>query len=278
MYKYRVGDVEIQLSSSKPFTVYGKSLLLGNNLFVFQFDSDVQKLMEGELNGKINAITILHIPNETSPEEFCNNLKELFRYIIFHQQNEIVMHNFWVVTPNKVLIEKAKEAVLSEQRKITKNSYELFPVVDKTCFGFNLAGYTFSAGVTMEQSYFGEITGPSTEITESDLLPLDTDVKDGWYYIAVYQQDSSGGSTKSASSSEPKLIGYIRKDLIETWNIPIRGMYAVAMGITCNCIENDNQSITIRRVINPSTYDKYVAEMDTMPELEKRIIQSDSQE
>ena len=83
MYNFRVGDVEINLSNQKPFTVYGKSILLDNNLFVFQFDSDVQKLLEGELIGKIDAITILHIPNETSPEEFCNNLKDLFRYIIF---------------------------------------------------------------------------------------------------------------------------------------------------------------------------------------------------
>ena len=60
-------DVTVEVEDPEQVKVYKDScILISDTLLVFQLDGRVKELMEGELNGQINGISIIHLPIEGS--------------------------------------------------------------------------------------------------------------------------------------------------------------------------------------------------------------------
>ena len=259
-----VGDINISISGSADGIVnYGKAVLFRDMLLVLQLDEDTLNLINdtGELHDKVNSILILQLPIEKSLEEFHSTLVKLIRYIIYHNENiDIVYDALWVCSSTPEHYNLSVSAVTENQKKITKNQYKIFPKVEKTCFrrSFSDLNFTFSAGENT--SYFAEPSGPDVTTVESELLPLDYDIHDGWKYIEVYPEpdpeDEESGTSSGGSDVPLEPIGYKRIDTKETYTLDLRGMYSQIMGYVAASVTVGNIVVTATRIVNPDIYGK----------------------
>lgn len=266
--KLNVGDVEISISPNiDGITNYGKSILFRDMLFVCQLDEDVLNLINdtGELHDKVNSMVIVQLPIEKSYSKYYEDLVDLIKYIIFHNDKiNIVYDGLWICNTKSKFYELSVKAVEETQRKITKNQYKLFPVVNKTCFNRSLSELNFTMPLGENTTFFAEISGPVVKTIESEILPLDYDITDGWKYIEVFPpapEGEEGDSSSSASTVPLEPIGYQRIDTEESYTMDLRGMYSQILGNIASSVGIGNVTVTIKRIANPDIYGKVQDEL-----------------
>lgn len=196
-------------SGHKQFQVlHDKYIMMGDAILVFQLDSDFKELMQGELNGKINSVTICHIPVESGIQQYYKDLSDLLDYIIHYQQNDIVFDHFYVVNKQKEFYDVALKAMKEQQKKITKNDFALFPKEKISCYNVDYTNLNFTFGDTEYQSksYFcrnAAVTQYREEIwLTKEFNPLEdpTYSSDGTFYEIIPSEEQLAEKPKDETT------------------------------------------------------------------------------
>jgi hypothetical protein len=231
-------------------------------------DERVIDLLDGELNGQINGINVCNVVYEMGTKAYYEACCELIKYIIFKQQNDIVFGNLFFINEFGPMHQAAVKAVQENQRKITKNSYELFPVVDDNCFGIGMTQYHFAVGFKddFHRSWFGEEASYSMTVEEI-MMPEGIDCtieepycSDGTYYEKVETEDEGGGGGGDDSGGEggegeaEEVIQYKRVWNVENYTIPLKRFYAQCMGMFNSAVQEKTASISITHKVRPDEY------------------------
>ena len=262
------------VTTSDPFfkPVQERYVVCNDTLIVYQLDSRVIDLLEGELNGKINGINVCNIVYEMGTDAYYEACCELIKYIIFKQQNDIVFGNLFFINEFPQMHQAAVKAVQENQRKITKNSYELFPVVEDNCFGVGMTQYHFAVGIKgdFHRSWFGNEAEYNMTVEEIMMPPgIDCTTEepycsDGTYYEKVETEggedgggggssDEGGGEGEGGEGEEP-LIQYKRVWNVETYAVPLKLFYAQCMGLFNSAVQERTASINILHKVRPDEY------------------------
>jgi hypothetical protein len=265
-----VHDVVVSATPSDFFKVYENRYVLCNDtLVVYQLDSRVIDLLSGELNGVVNGINVLHVPIECGLSAYKSACKQLIEYIIFHQQNNIVKHNLFFVNEKAEFNAVAQEACLESQKKITSNSYELFPQPDKACFNTGMTQYNFTVGYKddFHRSWFGNEAAYEHPI-EIDEMPLGVDCinkepykSDGWYYELTPISAAAREAALTPAQIEQwkrTAMQYQRVRVHETYTISLRKFFSQNMGTFASSVEEDTGSIVIEHYVRFDEYGKII--------------------
>ena len=197
-------DVTVEVEDPEQVKVYKDScILISDTLLVFQLDGRVKELMEGELNGQINGISIIHLPIEGGLKTYSENLVDLINYIIFDQQNGIVNDQLFVINKEDAFHNETIKIIQENQKKITKNNYELFPKEDTSCIQADPSTFhvTFPGG-NEHQYYFGEfeleVSDEIVELEEGDEIDISGDT----YYEYIVEKSSDDEEEESTTSED----------------------------------------------------------------------------
>lgn len=254
--KLHLHDVEVTANPSDFFQVIdGRYILCNDTLIVYQLDHRVIDLLKGDLYGKVNGLNIIHIPIESGLTQYSADIAELIKYIIFEQQNDIVLGNLFFINAKSEYHNKAMEAVEANARKITKNSFELFPKVEESCFNTAITDYHFTVGYKNDfhRSWFGEEAAYSEE-KEEILMPVGIDCskppysEDGCYYEKVKPE---GGGDSDSGSGSSQLIQYKKIWIHEYYTISLKRFYSQFMGQFTSAVNDMNGSIVIKHTVRP---------------------------
>lgn len=198
-------DVTIEVEDSEQAKIYNDfSILVNDSLLVFQLDGKVKELMEGELNGQINGITIIHLPIEGGVKPYSEALTELINYIIYDQQNDIVNDQLFIINKEDPFHQETVKVIKENQKKITKNNYELFPKDDTSCIQADPASFhvTFQ-GENEHLYYYGEfeleVSDELIELSEGDEVDLSGDTY--YEYVPVIEPSEGDESSSDSESS-----------------------------------------------------------------------------
>ncbi len=275
-------------TASDPFfkPTNDRYIVCNDTLIIYQMDERVIDLLEGDLNGKINGINVCNVVYEMGTKAYYEAITELIKYIIFKQQNDIVFGNLFFINEFSQFHQVAVQAVLENQRKITKNSYELFPVVDDNCFNVGLTQYHFCVGFPDDyhRSWFGEEASYSMTVEEIMMPPgIDCTIEepycsDGTYYEKVETEggedgggdrslrsalnlqqfadgdDEGGDGGEGGEGEEEEIIQYKRVWNIENYTIPLKRFYSQCMGLFNSAVQERTASISITHKVRPDEY------------------------
>ena len=254
-------DVTITTNPGDFFKVYeGRYMMVNDTLIVYQLDHRVIDLLDGELKGKVNGINVLHVPIESGVSDYKQNCAELIKYIIFHQQNDIVKNNLFFANEKIEFHNAAIEACNENQRKITKNSYALFPIVDKACFNTGLCGYNFTIAYKddFNRSWFGD-EAQYTHPREEELMPIGVNClteepykSDGCYYEETEESKQQGEILTPEEYAE--VIQFNRVWIHEKYVIPLKKYFSQSMGTFASGVCESTGSITIEHLVRPDEY------------------------
>ena len=255
-------DVTITTDPGDFFKVYqNKYILVNDTLIIYQLDSRVISLLDGELKGKVNGINVLHIPIEGGVSAYKKSCAELIKYIIFQQQNEIVSNNLFFANENIKFHNAAIEACTENQRKITKTGYTLFPIVDKACFNTGLCGYNFTIGYKddFNRSWFGDEAQYEAPIEET-LMPKGVNCltqepykSDGWYY-----EETEESKQLPPGPQHNLKIQFKRIWIHEKYTIPLKKYFSQTMGNFASGVCESTGSIIIEHLVRPDEYMKII--------------------
>ena len=268
--KLHLHDVEVSTSAPDFFKVIDDRYILCNDtLIVYQLDHRLIDLLEGELNGIVNGINVCHMTIESGVQQYYEDCKELINYVIFKQQNEIVMGNLFFINERSEYHQMAVKAVKECQRKITKNSYELFPVDTDACFNLGITAYHFTVGYKNDfhRCWFGEEASYSMQEERIVIGPIDPEeepyASDGKYYEPEPQEEGGddsgggggdeGGDGEGGGEEEAEII-YDEVWNHEYWTIPLKQFYSQSMGVFNSAVQQRTATITIHHKVRPDEY------------------------
>ena len=277
-----IHDVEVSTSAPDFFKVIeNRYILVNDTLLVYQLDERVIDLLDTTLKGQVNGINICQVPTEIGSQAYYDYASELIKYIIFQQQNEIVFSNLFFINEFSQFHQMAVKAVKDNQRKITKNSYTLFPKDDEACFNIGMTQYHFTCGYKDDyhRSWFGEEAAYDMQVEYIPVGKIEPTeepyVSDGRYYEpdpdAMEEEggddsgggggdseggDDSGGGEGGEGGEEDTRIPYRIVWNHETYTIPLKAFYAQCMGVFTSAVQTRTATITVKHKVRPDEYHK----------------------
>lgn len=275
-------NIIVECPAKDAIEVYRDNILLinGDSLLAFQLTDDIKDLMENELKDKINSISITHLLIEEGITVYKDRLRDLIDYIIFDQQNDIVLDQLFLVNLENAYHNAALEIIKEKQRKITKNGGQLFPTEASATTTPTLESYHFAFSNSENgHSYYGKMS------LETDTYTVDLEVGDKldsdicYEYEAEKENLSDTGTVLSTTTivneitdmslidsgsgrftpSKLKARGYASVVVREKWSrdkyiLHCKEFQSKNMGSLFTTVSADEFDIIITKLVNPHYY------------------------
>lgn len=242
-------DITVSATPSDFFTVYeNKFVVCADTVIVFQFDTPTPLInFLGSYSGTIKGINVLHVPIECGYKKYKEACEELIKYVIFQRQDDIVFDNLCFMNEQAEFHKAAQEACEANQKKISKNSYELFPKSDKACFNTGIKGihFTISFPDDYNRAWFGDRPIYENPI---DKIPVSApDPSDGTYYEL----------DEEATMQNDGIPQYNRLWVHEKYTLPMAKWYTQHMGSDSSftsAMQEASGQIVIEHLVRPDEY------------------------
>lgn len=275
-------NIIIECPTKDVIEVYRDNILLinGDSLLAFQLTDNIKGLMENELKDKINSISITNLLIEEGINVYKDRLRDLIDYIIFDQQNDIVLDQLFLVNLENAYHNAALEIIKEKQRKITKNGGQLFPTEASSTTTPALESYHFAFSNSENgHSYYGKMS------LETDTYKVDLEVGDKldsdtcYEYEAEKKNLSDTGTVLSTTTivneitdmslidsgsgtftpSKLKARGYASVVVREKWSrdkytLHCKEFQSKNMGSLFTTVSADEFDIIITKLVNPHYY------------------------
>ena len=275
-------NIIVECPTKDVIEVYRDNILLinGDSLLAFQLTDNIKGLMENELKDKINSISITHLLIEEGIAVYKDRLRDLIDYIIFDQQNDIVLDQLFLVNLENAYHNAALEIIKEKQRKITKNGGQLFPTEASAATTPALESYHFAFSNSENgHSYYGKMS------LETDTYTVDLEVGDKldsdicYEYEAEKENLSDTGAVLSTTTivneitdmslidsglgrftpSKLKARGYASVVVREKWSrdkytLHCKEFQSKNMGSLFTTVSADEFDIIITKLVNPHYY------------------------
>lgn len=190
-------DISIECPENDFVKIYDGNICFfaDESILAVQFDSRLKDLLDGELKGKVNSITINHILIEAGITDYRKDLKDLINYIIFDQQNEIVDDRLFIINEDENFHNVALEVIAENQRKISKCNGNPFPTTEKSAVIGSLGRYKFAFANPNDEmySYVGKA------VLETDTYYVDLEEGDDVSDEILYEYEATKESSEEES-------------------------------------------------------------------------------
>lgn len=275
-------NIIVECPAKDVIEVYRDNILLinGDSLLAFQLTDNIKGLMENELKDKINSVSITHLLIEEGINVYKDRLRDLIDYIIFDQQNDIVLDQLFLVNLENAYHNAALEIIKEKQRKITKNGGQLFPTEASATTTPALESYHFAFSNSENgHSYYGKMS-LETDIYKVDLEVGDKLDSDICYEYEVEKENLSDMGTVLSTTTivneitdmslidsgsgrftpnKLKARGYASVVVREKWSrdkytLHCKEFQSKNMGSLFTTVSADEFDIIITKLVNPHHY------------------------
>ena len=181
---------------------------LGNSIIVLNLTKEVAE--EIKTMNELDGLGIGHIIIESPLSIYKELLTDLVQHFIYHSDTIVNFGTLMLMSGVPEYYAIDQEVCNTEQRKITDNDYQLFPITEKTSYDHGIEdmfctyqlddtdAIFFERGTREEEVIYEEVTEEEAE--EMDLIDLKWQVT-----TPPEESEESGSSTEEGEDPEPTI-------------------------------------------------------------------------